>query len=87
MSASEDPSGGGRGRRLRQAPGRWRTGLPQHDLSALGRVVVQQRVEIGPEATPVKLTRPGEEIIYVLEGRWRIRSRASRRGRATPVTS
>ena len=49
MSASEDPSGGGRDRRLQSAPGLLRTGLQQHDLSALGRVVVQQRVEIGPE--------------------------------------
>jgi quercetin dioxygenase-like cupin family protein len=28
-------------------------------------VVVQQRVEIGPEATPVKHTHPGEEILYI----------------------
>jgi quercetin dioxygenase-like cupin family protein len=33
-----------------------------------GREVVQQRVDIGPEAPPVKHTHPGEEIIYILEG-------------------
>jgi len=31
-------------------------------------VVVQRRVEIGPEATPVKHTHRGGEISYVLEG-------------------
>ena len=67
MSASEDPSGGGRGRRLQQAPGLWRAGLQQHDLSALRRVVVQRHVEIGAGATLVGRTHPGEEI-HVLEG-------------------
>jgi quercetin dioxygenase-like cupin family protein len=31
-------------------------------------VVVQQRAEIGPEATPVKHAHRGEEIVYVLKG-------------------
>jgi quercetin dioxygenase-like cupin family protein len=52
----------------RQAPGLWRTDLQRHDLSVPGREVVQQRVDIGPEAPLVKHTHPGEEIIYVLEG-------------------
>lgn len=53
---------------VQQAPGLWRTNLQQHDLSVPGREVVQQRVDIGPEATPIKHTHPGEEIIYILEG-------------------
>jgi quercetin dioxygenase-like cupin family protein len=53
---------------MQQAPGLWRTDLQQHDLSIPGHVVVQDRVDIGPEAPAVKHTHPGEEIIYVLEG-------------------
>jgi quercetin dioxygenase-like cupin family protein len=53
---------------VQQAPGLWRTSLQQHDLSIPGREVVQQRVEIGPEAPAIKHTHPGEEIIYILEG-------------------
>jgi quercetin dioxygenase-like cupin family protein len=51
-----------------QAPGIRRTDLQQHDLSAPGREVIQNRVEIGPEAPLFKHFHPGEEIIYVLEG-------------------
>jgi quercetin dioxygenase-like cupin family protein len=53
---------------VQQAPGLWRTDLQQHDLSAAGREVVQNRVEIGPEAPSIRHKHPGEEIIYVLEG-------------------
>jgi quercetin dioxygenase-like cupin family protein len=53
---------------VQQAPGLWRTDLRQHDLSVPGREVIQQRVDIGPEATPIKHTHLGEEIIYILEG-------------------
>jgi quercetin dioxygenase-like cupin family protein len=66
MGTSEDhspPSGA-----VQQAPGLWRTNLQQHDLSVPGREVVQQRVDIGPEAPAVKHTHPGEEVIYILEG-------------------
>jgi quercetin dioxygenase-like cupin family protein len=45
-----------------------RTDLQQHDLSVPGREVIQNRVDIGPEAPFVKHKHPGEEIIYVLEG-------------------
>jgi quercetin dioxygenase-like cupin family protein len=45
-----------------------RTDLQQHDLSLPGREVVQNRVDLSPEAPPVKHKHPGEEIIYVLEG-------------------
>ena len=51
-----------------QAPGLIRTDLQQSDLSVPGRYVLQNRVEIGPEAPYVRHTHPGEEIIYVLEG-------------------
>ena len=51
-----------------QAPGIGRTDLQQHDLSAPGREVVQNRVDISPEAPALRHKHPGEEIIYVLEG-------------------
>jgi len=53
---------------VQQAPGLWRTDLQQHDLSIPGREVVQNRVEIGPDAPAIRHKHPGEEIIYVLEG-------------------
>jgi quercetin dioxygenase-like cupin family protein len=51
-----------------QASGIERTDLQQHDLSVPGREVVQNRVDISPEAPAFKHKHPGEEIIYVLEG-------------------
>jgi quercetin dioxygenase-like cupin family protein len=51
-----------------QASGIERTDLQQHDLSVPGREVVQNRVDISPEAPAFEHTHPGEEIIYVLEG-------------------
>jgi quercetin dioxygenase-like cupin family protein len=51
-----------------QTPGIRRTDLQQHDLSIPGREVIQNRVELGPEAPAVRHKHPGEEIIYVLEG-------------------
>jgi quercetin dioxygenase-like cupin family protein len=51
-----------------QIPGLTRTDLQQHDLSAPGREVIQNRVEIAPEAPAIRHKHPGEEIIYVLEG-------------------
>jgi quercetin dioxygenase-like cupin family protein len=53
---------------VQQAPGITRTDLQQHDLSVPGREMIQNRVEIGPEAPFVRHKHPGEEIIYVLEG-------------------
>jgi quercetin dioxygenase-like cupin family protein len=53
---------------VQQAPGLWCADLQQHDLGVLGRGVVQQRAGIGPEAAPIKYTRPDEEIIWILEG-------------------
>ena len=51
-----------------QVPGIDRTDLQEHDLSVPGRMVIQNRVELGPEAPPIRHKHPGEEIIYVLEG-------------------
>jgi quercetin dioxygenase-like cupin family protein len=53
---------------VQQAPGLVRTDLQQHDLSVPGREVIQNRVEIAPEAPPIRHKHPGEEIIYVLDG-------------------
>ncbi len=53
---------------VQQAPGLTRTDLQQHDLSVPGREVIQNRVDVAPEAPPIRHTHPGEEIIYVLEG-------------------
>jgi quercetin dioxygenase-like cupin family protein len=50
------------------APGIERMDLQQHDLSGPGREVVQNRVDISPEAPAFRHKHPGEEIIYVLEG-------------------
>ena len=51
-----------------QLSGIRRTDLQRHDLSTPGREVVQNRVDIDPEAPAVRHRHPGEEIIYVLEG-------------------
>jgi quercetin dioxygenase-like cupin family protein len=53
---------------VQQAPGISRTDLQRHDLSAPGREMIQNRVDIGPEAPPIRHRHPGEEVIYVLEG-------------------
>jgi quercetin dioxygenase-like cupin family protein len=53
---------------VQQAPGIRRTDLQERDLSIPGRMVIQNRVELGPEAPAVRHKHPGEEIIYVLEG-------------------
>ena len=45
-----------------------RTDLQTHDLSAPGREVVQQMVELQPGVVVAKHTHPGEEISVVLEG-------------------
>ena len=50
------------------ASGIERTDLQQHDLSIPGREVVQNRVDISPQAPAFRHKHPGEEIIYVLEG-------------------
>src|SRR5262245_2253871 len=53
---------------VQQAPGLFRTDIQHAELSVPGRVMIQNRVEIGPEAPFVRHMHPGEEIIYVIEG-------------------
>jgi quercetin dioxygenase-like cupin family protein len=53
---------------VEQAPGLWRTDLQHHDLTIPGREVIQNKVELHPEAPAVRHWHPGEEVIYVLEG-------------------
>jgi quercetin dioxygenase-like cupin family protein len=53
---------------VQQVPGINRTDLQEHDLSVPGRIVIQNRVELDPEAPVFRHKHPGEEIIYVLEG-------------------
>jgi quercetin dioxygenase-like cupin family protein len=53
---------------VQQPQGLRRTDLQQHDLSVPGYEVIQNRVEIEPDAPAVRHWHPGEEIIYVLEG-------------------
>jgi quercetin dioxygenase-like cupin family protein len=53
---------------LAQQPGVARTDLQQHDLSVLGREVVQVRVDIAPGVLAASHSHPGEEIVYVIEG-------------------
>jgi quercetin dioxygenase-like cupin family protein len=64
-----------------QAPGINRIDLQEHDLSVPGREVIQNRVEITPEAPPFKHFHYGEEIIYVLDGEleYQIEGEAPRR--------
>jgi quercetin dioxygenase-like cupin family protein len=67
-----------------QVPGINRTDLQRQDLSVPGREVIQNRVEISPEAPAIRHKHPGEEIIYVLEGslEYRIDGREPRTYRA-----
>ena len=51
-----------------QLPGITRTALQRHDLSIPGREVIQNRVDVSPEAPAARHKHPGEEVIYVLEG-------------------
>ena len=51
-----------------QIPGLTRTDLQRHDLSVPGREVIQNSVEIDPDAPPIRHWHPGEEIIYVIDG-------------------
>jgi quercetin dioxygenase-like cupin family protein len=51
-----------------QIPGLTRIDLQQHDLSVPGREVIQNRVEIEPDAPAFRHWHPGEEVIYVIEG-------------------
>jgi quercetin dioxygenase-like cupin family protein len=51
-----------------QPPGLKRADIQEHDLSIPGRQVIQNRVDISPDAPLLRHKHPGEEVIYVLEG-------------------
>ena len=53
---------------VQQLLGITRTDLQRHDLSIHGREVIQNRVDVSPEAPAARHKHPGEEVIYVLEG-------------------
>lgn len=50
-------------------PGSTRTDLQRHDLSIPGWETIQARIDFLPGASFPAHRHPGEEIIYVLEGR------------------
>jgi len=52
-----------------EVPGLIRTDLRRQDLSIPGREVIQNRVDIETAALAIRHWHPGEEIIYVLEGK------------------
>lgn len=52
-----------------EVPGLIRTDLQRQDLSIPGREVIQNRVDIETAAPAIRHWHPGEEIIYVLEGK------------------
>jgi quercetin dioxygenase-like cupin family protein len=51
-----------------QAQGITRSDLQRSDLSVPGREMIQNRVELTPEAPAFRHFHYGEEVIYVLEG-------------------
>jgi quercetin dioxygenase-like cupin family protein len=55
---------------MAQQVGSKRTDLQRHDLSIPGREVIQVVVELEPGVSAPAHTHPGEEIIYVIEGRY-----------------
>ena len=50
-------------------PGSTRTDLQRHDLGIAGWETIQARIDFAPGASFPAHRHPGEEIIYVLEGR------------------
>ena len=50
------------------AQGLKRIDIQHHNLSVPGREVIQNRVDISPDAPLFRHKHPGEEVIYVLEG-------------------
>ena len=57
-----------------------RADLLQHDLSIPGREVIQVRVDFEPGSASLRHSHPGDEIVYVLEGRlaYELRGRRAR---------
>lgn len=52
-----------------QQSGIRRIDLQRHDLSVPGREVVQVRVDLDPGVSSSRHFHPGEEIVYVIEGK------------------
>lgn len=48
--------------------GLFSTEIQHAEFSVPGREVIVNRVEIGPEARPIRHSHTGDEIIYVLDG-------------------
>ena len=67
-----------------QVSGIKRTDLQRYDLNVANREVIQNRVDIDPEAPAIRHTHPGEEVIYILEGslEYQIDGQAARTCRA-----
>ena len=61
-------------------PGMERADLLQHDLGIPGREVIQTRVAFEPGSASLGHSHPGDEIVYVLEGRlaYELRGRRAR---------
>ena len=57
-----------------QVPGITRTDLQQHDLSVPGREVVQNRVELAPDAPAIPHTHPARRSSTSSKGHWSIGS-------------
>ena len=55
-----------------QQSGIKRTDLQRHDLSVPGREVIQTRVDFDPGVAFGNHSHPGEEIVYVIEGLFRV---------------
>lgn len=71
MAGAVRVAGGGFALPIAQArqPGMARDDLLQHDLSVPGREVIQTRVDFEPGSASLRHSHPGDEVVYVLEGR------------------
>jgi quercetin dioxygenase-like cupin family protein len=73
IAAAPAASGQSGGAPVPQPPGVTRIELQRHDLSTPGREAIQMRIALAPGVTFPDHRHPGEEIIYVLEGRFEYR--------------
>jgi precorrin isomerase len=72
---------------VQQIPGLTRTDLQEHDLSAPGREVIQNRVEISPDAPVVRHGIRAKRSSMSSKARSSIRSTAKHRRPSRPVRS
>jgi hypothetical protein len=68
-----------------QAPGITRTDLQKHDLSVPDREVIQNRVDLGPEAPQFGTSTRARRSSTSWKARWSMRSTAGRRRRTAPA--